>query len=265
MRPPSLGEFLQQFGGNYFSTEGALWRSLRSLLTRPGELTQEYWRGRRKSYVLPLRLYLTVSVFVLLIFRLLGQGMFQTDPASELRIAKHLNQGGSMTVLGVGAIGEIKIIKGEFFCTKLPSWVCDPARVKFGQGGTTAAHELNIVTTHSSGHVGQLMFVMSPLFAGWLKLLYWRRKRFYTEHLVLALHLHSFGFLLMLATTLPIHEFSVMPALALVATGYLWLSLQRVFGGAWWGNFIRAVLLFSVHCAAMLLALYAMVIWVILA
>jgi hypothetical protein len=48
VRPPSLGEFLQQFGGNCISTEGALWRSLRSLLTKPGELTQEYWRGRRK-------------------------------------------------------------------------------------------------------------------------------------------------------------------------------------------------------------------------
>src|SRR6185295_17661098 len=32
LRPPTLGEFAQQFGGAYLATEGALWRSLRLLL-----------------------------------------------------------------------------------------------------------------------------------------------------------------------------------------------------------------------------------------
>jgi hypothetical protein len=36
------------------------------------------------------------------------------------------------------------------------------------------------------------MFFTLPLYAAWLKLLY--RKRFYAEHLVFALHLHSFLF-----------------------------------------------------------------------
>ncbi len=66
VRPPTLGEFAQQFGGAYFSTEGALWRTLALLLFKPGELTRQYLAGRRKHYVLPLRLYLTVSVVVLL-------------------------------------------------------------------------------------------------------------------------------------------------------------------------------------------------------
>ena len=40
VRPPRLGEFLQQFGGAYFATEGALWRTLKLLLA-PGELTRQ--------------------------------------------------------------------------------------------------------------------------------------------------------------------------------------------------------------------------------
>ena len=36
-RPPTLGEFAQQFGDAYFSIEGALWRTLAPLLFRPGE------------------------------------------------------------------------------------------------------------------------------------------------------------------------------------------------------------------------------------
>ena len=56
LRAPTLGEFVQQFGGAYFSTEGALWRTLALLLFRPGQLTRHYLAGRRKHYVLPLRL-----------------------------------------------------------------------------------------------------------------------------------------------------------------------------------------------------------------
>jgi hypothetical protein len=49
MRPPTLiSEFMQQFGGAYFSTEGALWRTLKLLLLKPGELTVQYLAGRRK-------------------------------------------------------------------------------------------------------------------------------------------------------------------------------------------------------------------------
>ena len=38
LRPPRIGEFIQQFGGAYFATEGALWRTLKWLLFKPGEL-----------------------------------------------------------------------------------------------------------------------------------------------------------------------------------------------------------------------------------
>ena len=34
VKPPTLGEFLQQFGGAYFSTEGALWRTVKLLLLK---------------------------------------------------------------------------------------------------------------------------------------------------------------------------------------------------------------------------------------
>ena len=56
-----MGELAQQFGGAYFSTEGALWRTLKLLLTRPGELTVRYLAGQRKHFVLPLRLTLSIS------------------------------------------------------------------------------------------------------------------------------------------------------------------------------------------------------------
>ena len=72
LKPPTLMEFGKQFGGNYVSMEGALWRTLALLMLRPGRLTTAYLAGRRRRYVLPLRLFLTISVLVLMLVRVLA-------------------------------------------------------------------------------------------------------------------------------------------------------------------------------------------------
>jgi predicted RNA-binding Zn-ribbon protein involved in translation (DUF1610 family) len=100
VRAPTLGEFAQQFGGAYFAAEGALWRSLKLLLLRPGALTEEYLAGRRKHYVLPLRLYLTISLLVLLVVRVAGSGPVEFKGDDPDQIAKE-NRNTTFEVAGV--------------------------------------------------------------------------------------------------------------------------------------------------------------------
>ncbi|MCV2356325.1 DUF3667 domain-containing protein [Paucibacter sp. B2R-40] len=69
IKAPTLLEFIQHFGGHYISTEGALWRSLRKLC-EPGALTLAYFRGQRKSFVHPFRLYLSISFIALLLLKI---------------------------------------------------------------------------------------------------------------------------------------------------------------------------------------------------
>jgi hypothetical protein len=59
---PSAGEFLHEFVGHYVALEGKLLKTLTLLLFKPGRLTRDYLEGKRARYVLPLRLYLTLSV-----------------------------------------------------------------------------------------------------------------------------------------------------------------------------------------------------------
>lgn len=87
MRPPTIGEFAQQFGGSVMATEGALWRTLVLLFTRPGQLTREYLAGRRRHYVLPLRLYLTVSLVALLATQRVYGGRWWATLARNLAVA----------------------------------------------------------------------------------------------------------------------------------------------------------------------------------
>jgi hypothetical protein len=59
---PSAMEFLHEFVGHYVALENKLLKSLSLLLFKPGRLTRDYLEGKRVRYVLPLRLYLTLSV-----------------------------------------------------------------------------------------------------------------------------------------------------------------------------------------------------------
>lgn len=71
LHPPSVGEFLHEFVGHYVALEGALWKTLALLILKPGRLTREYFAGRRRQYVLPLRLYLSASFLFFVAVKLL--------------------------------------------------------------------------------------------------------------------------------------------------------------------------------------------------
>ena len=66
---PTVRQFVHELMDQYVAVEGKLGRTLRVLLTQPGQLTLDYVHGRRQRYVRPLKLYVSVSV---VFFGLLG-------------------------------------------------------------------------------------------------------------------------------------------------------------------------------------------------
>ena len=66
---PTVRQFVHELMDQYVAVEGKLGRTLRVLLTQPGQLTLDYVQGRRQRYVRPLKLYVSISV---VFFGLLG-------------------------------------------------------------------------------------------------------------------------------------------------------------------------------------------------
>lgn len=66
---PTFTAFMREAAGRYVSMDGRFWRTMASLVARPGFLTLEYLRGRRKRYIRPARLFL---VLYLLLFGAVG-------------------------------------------------------------------------------------------------------------------------------------------------------------------------------------------------
>jgi Protein of unknown function (DUF3667) len=252
VKPPTLGEFLQQFGGAYLSTEGALWRTLKLLLLKPGELTRRYLDGQRKHYVLPLRLYLTISLLVLLAMRMAGTmgGTVKvniTPPAQA-------EQGAEARSLNLAMFGGRAGVKdGKFFCHDLPGWMCQRLQRRIDFDPKEMGQQFEALKERFLGNLGGAMFVLLPSFALWLKLVYFNRRMRYTEHLVFALHVHAFWFLA-LALTLPDLAWLSVPAFIAVPW-YTMLAMRRVYGGRRWPRFLRAGLVTLLYLVTLAVAL----------
>lgn len=234
-KPPTVGEFLQQFGGAYLSTEGALWRTLKLLFTQPGELTKQYLNGRRKHYVLPLRLYLTLSVVALLLVRALGQVAPLTgadDPALEAA----LRSGKPTAVLNFHG-SQTGMREGVLVCERMPRWVCERVGDQLRADPPGFLLKVKQANQRVLANWSIVMLVLLPLFAIGLRVVFANRGLGYAEHLVFALHLHAFwacALLLLLADWLPLTLLAVGIMLA-----YTLMAGRRVYGGRWWASLAR--------------------------
>jgi hypothetical protein len=262
VRPPKLGEFLQQFGGAYFSTEGALWRTLVLLLLQPGELTRRYLAGRRKHYVLPLRLYITVSLTALLLMRLGTPTAIQLGGPAEAEAGKvseiAINREAAFTVLDFGDGRRAGMENGRFYCEKLPSWICSPLQARLDLDAKSFARELQLWPERFLSRWGTAMFLLVPNFALLHKLVYFSRRMRYTEHLVYALHMHSFWFLALALSLLP-QPATAVAAVAMPAYGVF--AARRVYGGGWAGTLARTLVIAAIYGIVLGMALGVVTAW----
>lgn len=256
MRPPTVGDFAHQFAGSYLSVEGELGRTLKLLLTQPGGLTRAYLDGRRKHYVPPLRLYLSISLLVLLIIGAVVQARVSAMAPVTLDLANS-----HLVLVDVGLL-RVGVKQGQFYCLGLPAALCR----RLQQRNLTEPHALWQRATSAGqravGQIGTAMFVLVPLFALVLRVAYAGAAgpaRLYAEHLVFALHLHAFAFLALVAT-LP--DLSWLSALvALVVPGYALLAARRVYGGPWGTLLLRWAAVGGVYACLLVLALVVLALW----
>ena len=120
----------------------------------------------------------------------------------------------------------------------MEEWLEARIKDKIGEDGTKG--ELFLETLRS--HIPTMMLFCVPLFAFVLKLLYIRQRRYYVEHLVYALHIHTFAYLAVVVITLigmgtqrvlPSLQVLLVVVLSIVAVAQVFLSIRRVYRQGW--------------------------------
>jgi hypothetical protein len=195
-----------------------------------------------------LRLYLTISLLVLLLVRVAGSGSVDVKVGDAAEIAKE----NSNLALYLGG-GRAGMRGGVFFCEGLPTWACARIQRRIDIDPKKMQDEIDAIKDRFLGHLGGAMFVLLPAFALWLKLSYRNRRLRYTEHLVFALHVHAFWFVALLLT-LP--GWGPTTALAFLAVPiYTLMAMKRVYGGRLGPRLLRAGLVSALYGTTLALAL----------
>jgi len=167
-------------------------------MLKPGFLTVQYFAGRRARYVQPLRLYLITSL--LFFFFLSFQTLLNSDAAIDVNIddaaagdAKEWQTDIKASLVRFN-ISFLTAEQNEALA-KTVATQADKAILLYTENPTEfAAQFLDRILELAP----QIMFLALPLFAVAMKIFYLWSGRFYTEHLVLAVHNHCFLFIALL-------------------------------------------------------------------
>lgn len=199
--------------------DGKIFRTFRYLIFRPGFLSAEYFAGRRRRYVNPVRLLLTC----LLVLALVGQTGSMTMSLGKLRLnllppgppsAETIDE----TITKLDVFG---ILHGLMEKKSRSKDLKEPVAVeKFN-------HELKTYAT-------VLSFCNVLLLSGLLAIVYRKRRSLYVEHLVFSLHLASF---VLLFSILPTPLFWILVLLlkgsalktAAAILAFLLLSVEMIY------------------------------------
>ncbi len=147
--------------------------------------------------------------------------------------------------------------------TPFERWLETHAKEKMGEHGTKMG--LFIATLFSN--LPYMMFCCIPLFAFVLKILYIRRHIFYIDHLVYALHIHTFfytGIMLIVLATMGLNR-TAPPTLAGWIIALLWilfvvqifLSIRRVYRQGWFMSTLKFLVGGFAYLMVLFLALAA--------
>lgn len=234
------------FLGENFNFDSRLWRSLTPLVIKPGFLTRDYMDGHRARYVPPLRLYLFISVLFFAVLAL-------QDDTVKVESNKTIDPPGIMLEHGVGnnvkarldIIPEADVIPKNRFTEEARTFELEEL-------GTDIYANPQAFKRNFSSNLSLLMFLFLPAYALMLKGFYFFSKRYYMEHLIFSLHLHSFVFLMYLLLVITktwiaplfigwlpgwlLTAISIIGGITIVGYFLLYplLAMRRAYEESWW-------------------------------
>jgi Protein of unknown function (DUF3667) len=244
----SVWHFSREATEDLTHADSRLWSTIIALLFKPGFLTREFLAGRRVRYLPPLRLYLVLSV---LFFLVLSSG------GHEPRVVTLKSGSGADTPVIASRppqdVPELAAKPGET-TEQREKRVCNPDYdgpaqrfvMPFLKKGcqTIIENRGHTVSEAVMHNLPRAMFIFLPALALVMKLMYWRPKRYYVEHLLFFVHNHAFAFLLLTVLTLATR---LLPSVGETLTFIVWLyvpyyvfvSMRRVYGQGRWLTFTK--------------------------
>jgi len=283
--PVLLRELMEDF----LDFDSRFMRTMKPLLFRPGKLTRDYLDGRRFRYTPPLRLYIFSSIACFFLAAFIASDAIQVhtggeegdvvvtgiqigsddqeveaaldklDPEKRKKVEEALEKAKEARATEDSEPNGIDINgkpwdreTNPFIIEWMPNWVNDWVNDEIEgspQKGKEIAENPDLIKDKVFDVLPATMFVLLPLVALLFKFWYLFAKKYYIEHLIFALHNHSFLFVMVFIVMLlnglaswsePAGQVRIHSAVtwANIAIGvwiplYFLVSLKRVYQQGW--------------------------------
>lgn len=235
----AVRDFVHELVAEHFGLDSKVARTLIALVRWPGRLTNEFIRGRRVRYVPPLRLYLSLSVLFFLLSALSeharpgngkgmieeGGGIVRIDTTSGGRRVVHVSDSTkSGTTI---SMSNSKFLSDTVHSSAAARWFKRRMSARIADlraNGKTAATQIG---AEFQRELPDAVFLLVPMVALMLGVVYFGQRRYYAEHLVFALHFQAFVFAALIVAMLPIPFIDL--AVWLGGIAYAYLALRTVY------------------------------------
>ncbi|MDA0666939.1 MAG: DUF3667 domain-containing protein [Planctomycetota bacterium] len=238
----SFRDLIADFFNVWFGAESRSWRSLWLLFRKPGALCLEYQKGRRQRYVPPLRLYLFMSVLLLLVAKC--QGDLHNDSIFSVGSATSAD----VPDLDAEMVGELEQKIRDSFLSD-DSWWQKPVRdflierthrmdrMSDSQRNATLSREM-------VANIPFALLALLPFFAFYLRIMWFRSGWIYFDHFIFTLQFQSFLFaLLTLVILISSPGWLYGTVLFFYPPIYLTLAQRRVTQRSYWRCILNTILL----------------------
>ena len=267
---------------SFLNWDSKFFATIALLILKPWRLTNEFLAGKRVRYVNPLRLYLLASILFFFAVNFGAKDLrfepgklspkdradLETElkdedlpPAAREKLKALLRESSPSPASSpstntpapapsasptadkqkqeYGKIGERPFVFSDGAKSPFERWIEARAKEKMGEHGTKMGYF--IATLFSN--LPYMMLCCIPLFAFVLKVLYIRRGIFYIDHLIYALHIHTFaytGIMLIVLATIGLNRTApgpiagwIIALLWITFVVQIFLSIRRVYRQGW--------------------------------
>lgn len=278
----SFKNFISEIFQGFTSWDAKFWRTLFPLLTKPGKVSKDYIEGKRARYTNPFRFYLTTSIVFFLILGLnntIRDYKELSKPSSDSLFEKKSDSIKSQISIkgqeglfdiGIDDFSELDSIKDPsgfnrmiYFILKNPTINREKAldslkikknfdnRFKYerakGFASVVSGSGIKKIGKGMISKASIAMFILLPLFALFLRILYFRRNFTYVEHLVFVFHIQTILFLLFsifylincfFVDSMFMHKY-LFNAILLLFLVYLFIAMKKFYKQGYFKTFLK--------------------------
>jgi hypothetical protein len=258
-----FAHLVRQFVAAATDLDGRFWGSVRAFLREPGRLSRDYIEGRRARWMSPIALFLLINVAY---FFFAQKSDFAAPFEWEVpgRIQVLAREPGKIDAADIERLhADPGPVYGRLTAVLVDRRVQARDRAERAASNGQRGYSHRDYRRDYDAKVLQvtkaITIVHVPLLALALMLLFWRARRYYAEHFVVALHLLAFTLALVLMVTLGwdlLHVF-VPPTdwhfsignwfIRGAVTIYCLVALRRVYLVAWGWSAIATLGLFTAY------------------